>query len=95
MVKQNLFDKFFKRYSKLATKNYENNETVVKHFDNTWSLDSKDMVDYWIKNSRGYRFFLVVIETFSRNAFGVPFKKAAQTENESFLLPSILNLIWN
>ena len=33
-------------YSEPAKKKYETNKTVVKHIDNTWTLDLLDMIVY-------------------------------------------------
>ena len=51
------------------------NETVVQHIDVSWSLDLLDMIDYGIKNRRGFRHLLLVSENFSEYRFGVPSKK--------------------
>ena len=54
------------------TKNYEMVET--------WSLDSLDLNDYGPKNNRGCRYFLVVIDNFSKFGWTVPLRnKIGQT----------------
>ena len=67
-------------YSNPPKKSYSTNRTVVKHIDDTWSMDLLDMIDYGVKNNRGYRYILVVIDNFSKFGWGVPLKnKYAQT----------------
>ena len=81
MVKQSLIDTFINEiYSRPPNKNYSTNKTIVKHIDNTWSMDLLDMVDYGVKNNNGYRYILVVIDNFSKIGWTVPLKiKFAQT----------------
>ena len=47
-------------------KNYPTNNTIFKPIDDTWSSDLLDMNDYGIKNIKGYRYILVVIDNFSK-----------------------------
>ena len=86
MVKQNIIDIFIKDiYHEPTKKYYDTNETVVKHIHDTWSLDLLDMIDYGIKNIRGYRYNLAVIDNFSKYRFGVPLKnKAARNITNEF-----------
>ena len=73
MVKQNVIDLYLNKIcSKPAKENYDTNKTVGAHIDNTWSLDFLDMIDYGIKNIKGYRYVLVVIVNFSEYGFGFP-----------------------
>ena len=53
-------------YSKPPNKNYPTNKTIIKYFDDTWSSDLLDMNDYGIKNNKGYRYILVVIDNFCK-----------------------------
>ena len=81
MVKQSLIDTFINEiYFRPPKKNYSTNKTIVKHIDDTWSMDLLDMVDYGVKNNKGYRYILVVIDNFSKFGWVVPLKnKFAQT----------------
>ena len=55
-------------YSSPPKNNYptNKNKTIIKSFDDTWSSDLLDMNDYGIKNNKGYRYNLVVIDNFSK-----------------------------
>ena len=66
MVKQSQIDIFKNEiYSRPPKKNCSTNKTIVKHIDDTWSMDLLDMVDYGVKNNKGYRYILVDIDNFS------------------------------
>ena len=39
-------------FSKPSKKIYETNKIVYKHFDETWSVDLADMIDYRIPNNK-------------------------------------------
>ena len=72
-------------YSKPPKKNYATNKTDVYFIDNMWSLDILDLKDYGVKNNRGYRYVLVIIDTFSEYGWTVPLKnKNAQAIKYSF-----------
>ena len=59
MVKQSLIDTFIHGiYVNPPKKYYLTNKTIVKHIDDTWSMDLLDMVDYGVKNNKGYRYIL-------------------------------------
>ena len=60
-----------------SDKKFETLNTVFKHIDNIWSSHLSDMIDYGIKNNRGYRYILVVKDSFSRYGFDVPLKNKA------------------
>ena len=62
-------------YSKPPKKNYPTNKTIIKSIDDTWSSDLLDMNDYGIKNNKGYRYILVVIDNFSKFGWTIPLKK--------------------
>ena len=81
MVKQSLIDTFINEiFSRPPKKNYSTNKTIVKHIDDNWSMDLLDMVDYGVKNNKGYRYILVVIDNFSKFGWTVPLKtKFSQT----------------
>ena len=71
-------------YSKGPRKSYPTNKTDVFYIDEFWSLDILDLKDYGPKNSRGYRYVLVIIDNFSKFGRTVPLKnKNAQTVKDS------------
>ena len=72
-------------YDKPAKKIYPTNKTIVKSIDDTWSADLLDLIDYGVKNNRGYRYILVLIDNFSKYGWGIPLKnKYATTIKEAF-----------
>ena len=72
-------------YSKPPKKYYPTNKTDVYHIDDIWSLDILDLKDYGTENNRNYRYFLVVIDNFSKFGWTIPLKgKNAQTIKDSF-----------
>ena len=72
-------------YSKPPKRNYATNKTDVFHIDNTWSLDILDLKDYGPGNNRGYRYVLVIKNSFSKIGFTIPLRnKNAQTIKDSF-----------
>ena len=55
------------------------------HTDEIWSLNILDLKDYGLENNRGYRYNLVIIDTFSKFGWTVPLRdKNAQTIKDSF-----------
>ena len=72
-------------YSKPPKKNYDTNKTNVYHIDDIWSLDILDLKDYGPENNRGYRYVLVIIDSFSKFGWTIPLKnRNAQTIKDSF-----------
>ena len=72
-------------YSKPPMRNYPTNKTMIKSIDDTWSSDLLDMNDYGIKNNKGYRYILVVIDNFSKFGWIIPMKnKYAQSITDAF-----------
>ena len=45
---------------------------MIKSIDDAWSSDLLDMNDYGIKNNKGYRYILVVIDIFSKFGWTIP-----------------------
>ena len=86
MIKQTLIDTFINEiYSKPPKKNYETNKTLLISIDETWSADLLQMDDYGVKNNRGYKYILTVIDNFSNFGWTVPLKnKFAKTVTEEF-----------
>ena len=72
-------------YSIPPKKNYPTNKTMNKSNDDTWSSDLLDMNDYGIKNNKGYRYILVVIDNFSKFGWTIPLKnKFSQSITDAF-----------
>ena len=72
-------------YSILTKKNCPTNKTMIKSIDDTWSSDFLDMNDYGIKNNKGYRCVLVVVDNFSKFGWTIPLKnKYAQSITDAF-----------
>ena len=72
-------------YSKGPKKNYATNKTDVYHIDDIWSLDMLDLKDYGLKNNRGYRYVLVIINNFSKFGWTIPLKnKKAEIIEDAF-----------
>ena len=66
-------------------KNYPTNKTIIKSIDDTWSSDFLDMNDYGIKNNKGYRYILVVVDNFSKFGWTIPLKNQnAQSIRDAF-----------
>ena len=72
-------------YDNPPKKVYPTNKTIVKSIDDTWSADLLDLIDYGVKNNRGYRYVLVVIDNFSKYGWTISLKnKYASTIKDSF-----------
>ena len=71
--------------TKLPLRKYPTNRTKIKIIDDTWSSDSKDMIDYGPKNNRSHRYILVVIDNFSKFGWTIPLKnKYSQPLTDAF-----------
>ena len=86
MIRKDLIKIFINEiYSRPPNKNYETNKTMIKSIDDTWSSDLLDMNDYGIKNNKGYRYILNVVDNFSRFGWTIPLKnKYAQSITDAF-----------
>ena len=86
MVKRDLTKIFIDEiYSKPPHKKYKTNKTIIKSIDDTWSSDLLDMNDYGIKNKKGYRYNLVVVDNFSKYGWTIRLKnKNAQSITDAF-----------
>ena len=72
-------------YSKPPRKNYETNKIKYNHFDEIWSIDLADMIDYKISNIKGFRYIFIVIDDFSKYLWARPLKnKYSQTITNEF-----------
>ena len=61
-------------YFRPPRKNYPTNKSIIKHVDDTWSVDLLDFTDYKPSNNKNYRYILVVIDNFSKFAWAIPLK---------------------
>ena len=85
MTQKNIKKFINETYSKPPKKNYATNKTDVYHIDEIWSLDILDLKNYGAENNRGYRYVLVIIDTFSKFGWTVALKnKNALTIKDSF-----------
>ena len=65
--------------------NYTTNKTDVYHIDDIWSLDILNLKDYDPENNRGYRYVLVIKDSFSKDGWTAPLRnKNSQTIKDSF-----------
>ena len=72
-------------FSNPPKKIYPTNKSTIKSIDDTWSSDLLDMNDYGIKNNKGYRYILVVVDKFSKFGWTIPLKnKYAQSITHAF-----------
>ena len=61
-------------YSKPPLRNYPTNKIIYNHIDEIWSIDLADMIDYKISNNKGYRYFFIIIDNFSKYLWAIPLK---------------------
>ena len=61
-------------YSSPPENNYPTNKTIIKSIDDSWSSDLSDINEYGVKNNKGYRYILVVIDKFSRFGWTIQLK---------------------
>ena len=59
-------------YDNPPKKVYPTKKTIAKSIDDTWSADPLDLVDYGVKNNRGYRYVLVCVDNFSQYGWAIP-----------------------
>ena len=72
-------------YSKPPKKNCATNKRDVYHIDDIWSLDILDLKDYGVRNNRGYRYVLVIIDKFTNFGWNIPLKnKISQSIKDCF-----------
>ena len=86
MVKKNKTKIFINEvFSKPPKKNHPTNKTKIKSIDDTCSSDLLDLNDYGIKNNKGYRYILVVIDNLSKFGGTIILKnKYAQSITDAF-----------
>ena len=85
-MKRDLFKIFIDEiYSTPPRKFYETNKIIHNHFDEIWSIDLVDMIDYKISNNEGFRYNFLVIDNFSKYLWAIPLKnKYSQTITNEF-----------
>ena len=86
MVKRELIKIFIDEiYSSPTKKNFPTNKLIDNHIDEIWSIDLADMIDYKISNNKGYRYFFIIIDSFSKYLWGIPLKdKYSRTITNEF-----------
>ena len=87
MIKKKDITKIFidEIYAKPPRKNYETNKFVYKGIDDVWSSDLAVMTDHNVKNNKGHKYILVIIDNFSKFLWTVPLKtKNAQNITDEF-----------
>ena len=78
----NIFIKKF--YSKGREQNYLTNKSDIYRFDDIWSVDKLELKACGPENNTGYRYVLVIINSFSKIVWTTPLKnKNAQTIKSS------------
>ena len=67
MIKRDLTKIFIDEiYSQPRRKNYPTNKKVYNFVDQIWSIDLADFSDYKTSNNKGYRYFFIAIDNFSK-----------------------------
>ena len=66
-------------------KNYPTKKLIYNHFDEIWSIDLADMIDYKNSNNKGYRYKFIIIDNFSKYLWAIHLKtKYSQTITKEF-----------
>ena len=86
MIRRDLAKLFIDEIYSSPPKNvHPTNKTIIRSIDDTWSSDILDMNDYGIKNNKGYRYIIVVIDNFSKFGWTILLKnKYAQSITDAF-----------
>ena len=61
-------------YSKPPKTVDNTNKSDTDHISDMWSMDNLDLKDSWFEKNRGYKYVLVVIESFSKFGWTVLLK---------------------
>ena len=61
-------------YETPPKKMYETNKLVYNQFDEIWSIDLADMIDYKISNNKAYRYILIIVNNFNKYLWAIPLK---------------------
>ena len=76
--------------SKPPEKKYKTIKIIYKHIDEIWTIGLLDLNDFKTSNNRGYRFFLEVIDIFSKFGWTIPLKnQISQAISDDFFRCSI------
>ena len=85
MKKDNIKTFIDEKYSSPPQKFFPTNKIIYNHIDEIWSIDSADMIDNKISNSKRFRYIFVLIDKFSKFLWAVPLKnKNSQTLTDEF-----------
>ena len=72
-------------YSSPPRKNCPTNKIVFNNFDEIWSFDLADMIDYKTSNNKGFRYIFVTFDNYSKYLWGIPLRnKHSQTITQEF-----------
>ena len=66
--------KIFIGENKSPMGNYPTNKIIYNHIYEIWSIDSADAADYETSNNKGYRYILIIKDTFSKYLWALPLK---------------------
>ena len=86
MVKKDLTKIFTDEiYSKPPRGNYPTNKITYNYFDEIWSIDLADFLDYKTSNNKGFRYIFIIIDNFSKYLGAIHIKnKNSQTITDEF-----------
>ena len=72
-------------YGKAQKKKYETNKIIYNLFDEIGSIDLADMIDYKISNNKGFRYFFIIIDNYSKDLWAITLKtKHSKTITDKF-----------
>ena len=72
-------------YSKPPRRNYPTNKITYNYIDEICSIDLADNIDYKVSNNKGFRYIIVIIDSFSKYLWCIPLKnKYNQTITNEF-----------
>ena len=72
-------------YSSPPEKSNPTNKMFYNHFDEIWSIDLADLLDYKKSNNKGFRHIFIKLDTFSKYLWCVPLKnKNRKTITDEF-----------
>ena len=67
-------------YSKPPKENYPTNKIEYNYFEEIWSIDLADMIDYKSSNNQGYTYMFVILDTLRKHLWAIPLKnKSSET----------------
>ena len=72
-------------FSKPSMRIYLSNKIIKNLFEEIWSIDLPDVIDYKTRNNKGFRYIFIMIDNFSKHLSCVPLnKKNSQTIKNEF-----------